>query len=122
MAADTALYLNIPLDMHIYDTLLSTLLNQLTVQETHRFARQLYRKACEGKSKPSESTTSVMIARTISSYESSSLANCGPLNVHVSVHCCLFLYSPSKKLVFVPTASAMAGAHRDCTVLASVAQ
>ena len=33
-----------------------------------------------------------------------------------------FLYSPSKKLVFVPIASATAGGHRDCPVLASVAQ
>ena len=33
-----------------------------------------------------------------------------------------FLYSPSEKLVFVPIASTMAGGHRDCSVLASVAQ
>ena len=33
-----------------------------------------------------------------------------------------FLYSPPKKLVFVPVASAMAGGHRDCPVLAFVAQ
>ena len=33
-----------------------------------------------------------------------------------------FLYSPPKKLVFVPVASAMVGGHRDCPVLASVAQ
>ena len=32
------------------------------------------------------------------------------------------LYSPSKKLVFVSVASATAGAHRDCPVLASIAQ
>ena len=32
------------------------------------------------------------------------------------------LYSPSKNLVFVPVASAMAGADRDCPVLASIAQ
>ena len=31
-----------------------------------------------------------------------------------------FLYSPPKKLVFVPVASAIAGGHRDCPVLASV--
>ena len=61
-----------------------------------------------------------MITRTISSHESSFLANCGPLNV--SVHCCLGLYSPSKKLMFVSVASAMAGTHRECLVLASVAQ
>ena len=29
-----------------------------------------------------------------------------------------FLYSPSKKLVFVPIASAVTGIHRDCLVLA----
>ena len=51
---------------------------------------------------------------------SSCLAN-GKL-LKVSVHCCRFLYSPSKKLVFVPIASAMAGVHRDFPVLASVAQ
>ena len=39
------------------------------------------------------------------------------LNVHAGI-----MYSPSKKLVFVPIASAMAGGHRDCLVLASVAQ
>ena len=33
-----------------------------------------------------------------------------------------FLYSLTKKLVFVPVASATAGGHRDCPVLASVAQ
>ena len=93
----------------------------INCQETRYLARQpLSRKTCEGKSKPSESTTSVMITLTISSHESSSLANCSPLDV--SVHCCLVLYSPSKKLVFVPIASATAGGHRDCPVLASVAQ
>ena len=33
-----------------------------------------------------------------------------------------FLYSPFKKLVFVPVASATDGGNRDCPVLASVAQ
>ena len=33
-----------------------------------------------------------------------------------------FLYSPPKKLAFVPVASATAGGHRDYPVLASVAQ
>ena len=33
-----------------------------------------------------------------------------------------FLYSPPKKLVFVPVANATAGGHRDRPVLASVAQ
>ena len=44
-------------------------------------------------------------------------ANCRPL--HVSVHCHLFffLYSPSKKLVFVPVASALTAGHRDGLVL-----
>ena len=40
-----------------------------------------------------------------------------------SVHCCLVLYSPSKKLVFVPVPSAMAGVRRDriAKVLVSIA-
>ena len=33
-----------------------------------------------------------------------------------------FLYGRSKKLLFVPTASAMAGAHRDRLFVASFAQ
>ena len=33
-----------------------------------------------------------------------------------------FLYSPSKKLVFVPIASTTADTHSDCPVLASVTQ
>ena len=33
-----------------------------------------------------------------------------------------FLYSLSKKLVFVPVASATTNGHRDCPVLASIAQ
>ena len=52
--------------------------------------------------------------------ESSCLAKC--LSLHVSVHCCLFfffLYGPSKKLVFVPVASAMTGVHRDHPFLVS---
>ena len=57
----------------------------INCQETRYVARQLSRKTCEGKGKPSESTTSVTITRTISSHESSSLANCSPL--HVNVHC-----------------------------------
>jgi hypothetical protein len=62
--------------------------------------------------------TSMMIIRTMSSHESSCLPNCRPLNAV----CCLVLYSPSKKLVFVHVASAMAGAHRDRLVLASNAR
>ena len=75
---------------------------------------------CEGKMPETESTTSVMMTVTISSRESSCLANCRPL--HVSVHCRLFLYSLSKKLVFVPVASAMTTIHRDCLILAFNAQ
>ena len=56
----------------------------------------------------------------MSSRESSCLAKCSPLRV--SVHCRVVFYSPPKELVFVPVASTMAGGHRDCTVLASVAQ
>ena len=59
----------------------------INCQETRYLARKLSRKTCEGKGKPLESTTSVMITLTISSHESSSLANCSPLDV--SVHCCL---------------------------------
>ena len=93
----------------------------INYQETRYLPHQLSRKTCEGKGKPSESTASVTITRTISSHESSSLANFSP--VHVSVHSVAwFLYSPSKKLVFVPVASATDGGHRDCPVLASVAQ
>ena len=45
------------------------------------------------------------------------------LHVHVSVHCCLvFCTVCQKKLMFVPVASALTGAHRDCLVLASFAQ
>ena len=73
--------------------------------------------ASEGKTAETESTTSVTMTVTIFSCESSCLANCRPL--HVSVHCCLFLYSLSKKLVFVPVASAMIAVHRDHLVLAS---
>ena len=57
----------------------------INCQETRYLARQLSHKTCEGKGKPSESTASVTITRTISSHESSSLANFSPL--HVSVHC-----------------------------------
>ena len=67
---------------HLWHPVLSTLLKR---QETRYLARQLSRKTCEGKGKPSESTASVTITRTISSHESSSLANFSPL--HVSAHC-----------------------------------
>ena len=59
----------------------------INCQETRYLACQLSRKTCEGKGKPSESTTSMMITRTIPSHESSSLANCSPLDA--SVHYCL---------------------------------
>ena len=61
-----------------------------------------------------------MTTWTMSSHESSYLANCRPLNV--SPLCCLVLYSLSKKLVFVPVASDMAGAHGDRLILTSNAQ
>ena len=38
-----------------------------------------------------------------------------------SAHCRLFLYGLSKKLAFVPVASAMTAVHRDRLVLASYA-
>ena len=64
MVAKTALYLGSK-TFHRACTFttscLSTLLNQSTIQEICSVARQLSRKACEDKSKPSESTTSVMI-------------------------------------------------------------
>ena len=63
---------------------------------------------------------SVTMTQAASSHESSSLANCRLL--HVSVHCRLILYSPSKKLVLVPVASATAGTHRDSLVLASTTE
>ena len=80
----------------------------------------LSRKTCEGQKRNTESTTSVTMTRKVSCHESSCLANCKLLKV--SVCCCQFLYSPSKKLVFVPIASATASIHRDFPVLASVAQ
>ena len=49
----------------------------------------------------------------ISSLKSSCLAICSSL--HASVHCRLFfLYGLSKKLAFVPVASAITAIHRDC--------
>ena len=70
-----------------------------------------------------ESTTSVTMTLTISSRESCCLANRRPL--HVSIHCCpffVFFYGLSKKLVFMPVASAMTAVHRDRLTLASNAQ
>ena len=45
--------------------------------------------------------------------------NCSPLFMSIVVW---FLYRPSKKLVFMPVASATAGGHRNYPVLVSVAQ
>ena len=42
--------------------------------------------------------------------------------MYVSIDIAWFLYSWSKKLVFVPTASVTAGAHRDRLFVASFAQ
>ena len=72
------------------------------------------------KKPKSESTTFVITTPTISSHESSCLANCRPLKV-VPV-CCLVLYSLSKKLVFMSVASVKADTHRDRLVVASNAQ
>ena len=62
-------------------------------------------------------TTSVTMTPTVSSRESSCLANHSPL--HVSVQCCRFLYSLFKKLAFMPVASAMTAVCSDHQVLAS---
>ena len=61
-----------------------------------------------------------MMIWAISSHESSCLANCRPLH-QVSI-IAYFLYSQSKKLVFVPVVSALIGAHRHCLVQASITQ
>ena len=58
-----------------------TWLNLLIVEKAHYLARKLSHKTCEGKKPKSESTTSVMITRTISFQESSCLANCWLLHV-----------------------------------------
>ena len=58
-----------------------------------------------------QETTSVTMAREVSSHESSCLANCRLL--HVSIHCCI---------VFVQSGSTLTGAHKDCLFLASFAQ
>ena len=68
-----------------------------------------------------ESTTSVMMTRAVSSHKCNRLANCRPLNVSPFTVVWL-LYGQSKKLLFVPTASAMAGIHRDRLFVASFAQ
>ena len=75
----------------------------------------------EGKKRNTGSATSVMMTRAAFSHESSSLANCRPLNVCVPIVAWL-LYDQSKKLVFMPTASATASAHRDRLFVASFAQ
>ena len=62
-------------------------------------------------------TTSVTMTPTISSRESSCLANHG--SPHASVHCRLFLFGLSKKLQFMPIATTMTAVHIDRLVLAS---
>ena len=60
----------------------------------------------------------MMVTRAVSSYKSSCLAHCRLLLV--SIHCYLgFIRS---KLVFVPVASVLTGAHRDLLFLAYFAQ
>ena len=71
-----------------------------------------------------ESTTSVTMTQTISSRESSCLIiKLQPTTCKCSLSCgfCRLMSLP-KKLAFVPVASATAGGHRDCPILASVAQ
>ena len=64
------------------------LINQLAKKLVSSLAISPARR--EGKTPETESTTSVMMTVTISSRESSCLANCRP--PHVSVHCCLFFF------------------------------
>ena len=72
----------------------------------------------KARAKPSESTTSVIITRAISSHKSSSLwtteCKC-PLLPGFSVQ-------SAQEASVCALASAKAGAHRDCLVLASFAQ
>lgn len=68
----------------------------------------------EGKRQGTESTTSVTMILTISSLESSCLANCSSL--HVSVHWRLLFV---QSIVFVPVASATTAVHKDRQVVAS---
>ena len=85
-------------------------------KETCYFTCHFSWKTCEGKKPESECTASVTMTPTISSHESSCLAH---YNVHVSVHCRLFLFSLSKKLTFTRVASAMTAVHIDCLILTS---
>ena len=64
-------------------------------------------------------TYMTMTQTILSSTESSCLAICSPRTLHVNIHCCLFLCSLSKKLEFVPVASAMSAVHGDHLILAS---
>ena len=76
------------LSMHIYDILSEHIAKSINCpRNSLALSCRLSRKACEGKKPNSESATSVMITRTISSHELSSLDICRPLNV--SAHCCL---------------------------------
>ena len=60
------------------------------------------------------------MTRTISSRESSCLANCSLL--HVSVHCRVVFVQSVQGANVVPIASAMTATHRDRPAVASVAQ
>ena len=56
----------------------------------------------------------------VSFHEFSCLANCKLQ--HVSVIVAWFLYGLLKKLMFMPVASVLTGAHRDCLIVASFTQ
>ena len=80
----------------------------------------LSRKTCEGKKPKAESTTSVMMTWTISSRESSCLANCSPLLV--SVHCRMVFVQSVQEASVCACSQCHGWQSRDCPVLASVAQ
>ena len=63
-----------------------------------------------------------MMNLVVSSHESSRLASCRLLLCNISVHGCLISVLFIQEVVFVPVASALTGAHRDCLGLASDAQ
>lgn len=70
--------------------------------------------------KATSQTQNLLVRDDHSDNEPSSLTNYRPLNE--SIHCCLGLYSLSKKLLFIPAAGALAGVHIDHLLLASNAQ
>ena len=68
-----------------------------------------------------ESATSVMMTQKVSCRELSWLANYRLLCV--SIYCCLiFVWSVQEVIVFMPVASALTGALRDCLSVAFIAQ